>query len=153
MNKLMGGALAAAVTGSIIAGGMAYAASHGDPIAMRKHGMTVVGTSMGTLAGMAKGEMDFDAKAALAALKGMNYVSGSILEYFPEGSAEGGDTTASPKIWEDNAGFTDRMNKFHADTAEAITAAPASQEDLGPLVGKLGENCKGCHENFRIKKE
>ena len=147
MRKIVTGALAFAVLSS----GLAYAAGHSDAISMRKNGMQIVGTSMGTLAGMAKGEAEFDAKAALAALKGMNYVANTFGDFFPEGSADG-DTTASPKIWEDMDGFKAAIAKFESATAAGIAGAPQSQADLGALMGSIGGNCKECHEAFRVKK-
>ena len=142
----------ASVLTAALSGGVALAASHGaDPVATRKNGMQGVGLAMGTLAGMAKGEVPFNDKSALAALKLMNYVASTFEQHFPEGSDVDANTTASPKIWEDMSGFQAAVAKFQMDTAAAIEAAPAAADALGPLLGSVGGNCKSCHETFRVK--
>ena len=147
MKRVLFGALAIAVVTS----GIAYSMSHGDPITTRKHAMNVSSLAMGTLAPMAKGQTAFDAKVALRALKSLNYLAISVGVYFPEGS-DAGDTTASPKIWQDMAGFKASMAKLASDTAAAIANPPQDVAALGAAVGAVGGNCKACHDDYRIKK-
>lgn len=148
MKKL----IAAFIAGSMLAGGFAYAASHADPIMARKEAMKSVGGAMGALGKMAKGEMAFDGAAVLAALQQMTTATDGFADLFPAGSETGGETTASPKIWEDNAGFTAKLAKFREDVAAATASPPADQAALGAALGGLGGNCKGCHETYRIPK-
>lgn len=136
---------------TLLSSGLVFAASHGDPIAARKAEMKKVGGAMGILVKMARGKMDFDAAAALASLKSMNEVAGNWGELFPVGSGTGGKTTASPKIWEDRAGFTANIAKFRADTAMAIANAPMEQAALGATLGLVGANCRSCHQAYRVK--
>jgi cytochrome c556 len=70
---------------------------------------------------------------------------------FPAGSTDG-DTTASPKIWEDMAGFKATEDKYLADVKAAAAAAPADVDALKAQVGVIGSNCSTCHQTFRIKK-
>lgn len=146
MKKIIAGAIGIALVSSTVA----WAAAHGNAVNMRKNGMAAVGSAMGTLAGMAQGKAEFDAKAALNALRSMNYVAHTMGDFFPEGTT-GADTTASPAIWEDAAGFQAAIVKFQDDTAAAIAAPPASMADMGALMGTIGGNCKQCHETFRVK--
>lgn len=143
--------LSIATIAALVSTGFAYAAGHVDAVTMRKNGMQVVGASMGTLAGMAKGQIAFDAKHAASALKGMNYVANTLGNYFPEDSSNG-DTTASPKIWEDMAGFKAALAKLDKDTAAALANPPQDQASLGAMLGTIGGNCKSCHETYRVKK-
>lgn len=130
---------------------LAYAGGHVDAITMRKNGMQGVGLAMGKLVAMAKGEAPADAKKAAGALKSMNYVANTFGDFFPEGS-DSGDTTASPKIWEDMAGFKEKLDEFEGDTSLAINETLDSQEAIQQVVMTLGESCKGCHETYRVKK-
>lgn len=148
--------IAVICTATLLSSGLAYAASHSntadDPIASRKAEMKKVGGAMGALVKMAKGEMDFDAAAALASLKTMNDVANGFNDLFPAGSETGGKTTAAPKIWSDAAGFTKAVDKFKADTAMAMANAPTDKAAIGATLGLVGSNCKACHQTYRIKK-
>ena len=43
------------------------------------------------------------------------------------------------------------MTKFQADTAAAAKAKPATLDEMKVSFGKVTENCKSCHETFRVK--
>ena len=124
-----------------------------DPIADRQALMKANGKAMGTLVPITKGEKPFDAAIVLDALKILNDDAQKldVAILFPAGS-DVGDTTASPKIWEDTAGFQAAVDKFKADTAAAVAAPPQDAAALGAAVGAIGSNCGSCHETFRVKK-
>ena len=105
---------------------LAGTAAFADPIADRQAIMKSNGKAAGALAPIVKGEKPFDAAVVLAALTTLNENAQKIdvAVLFPAGSETGGKTTASPKIWEDMAGFQAKVDKFKADTASAA-AAPA----------------------------
>jgi cytochrome c556 len=128
--------------------------AHADAIADRKAAMkTKNGASMGTLVKFAKGETTpYDAAAVLAALTTIRESTKGFADLFPAGTETGGETTASPKIWEDMAGFKAAIAKFEGDVDAAIAAAPADQAALGAVLGSVGGNCKSCHEAYRIMK-
>lgn len=125
-----------------------------DPIADRQALMKANGKAVGMLAPIVKGEKPFDAAVVLAALTSLNESAQKIdvAVLFPAGSDKGGDTIASPKIWEDPAAFQAKVEKFKADTAAAVAAAPKDVDALKAQFGAIGSNCGGCHEAFRIKK-
>lgn len=129
-------------------------AAFADPIADRQAIMKANGKAVGAIAPMVKGEKPFDATTVLDALKTLSEDAQKIdvAALFPAGSETGGDTEASPKIWEDMAGFQAKVDKFRVDTAAAVAAAPADLDALKAEFGKVTSNCGGCHETFRIKK-
>ena len=129
------------------------AAASEDPIATRKTIMKSVGASLKVVVPMVKGEADYDAvKAGLAARVIQNGAIG-FPHYFPKGSESGGETEAAPKIWQDMAGFTSRAAGLERDAGAAIEAAAKGADAFRAAFGKLVENCKGCHENYRVKKK
>lgn len=138
-----------AISALALAGTAAFA----DPVADRKALMKANGKAAGQLSAIAKGEQPFDAAAVLAALTTINENAQKIdvAALFPAGTDKG-DTTASPKIWEDMAGFQAKVDKFKTDSAAATTAPPQDVEALKATLGAVGSNCGGCHETFRIKK-
>lgn len=123
-----------------------------DPIATRKAVMKNVGASVGALAKMVKGEADYDPLAAQLAMRTINSSAAGFVHFFPAGSETGGETEASPKIWEDMGGFTAAAAKLEADSAAAIQPAGEGLDAMKTAFGTVTKNCGACHENFRIKK-
>lgn len=132
---------------------LATTAAFADIIADRKAVMKENGKQVGVLVKMVQGEADFDAAAVIAALTALNnnVQAIDVAASFPPGSDKG-DTTASPKIWEDMAGFQAEVDKFKAVTAAAVAAPAQNLEALKPQVGEIGQSCSGCHETYRVKK-
>ena len=61
-----------------------------------------------------------------------------------------GDYSASPKIWEDKAGFDAKIATF----AKAVAEAKGKIKDLDTLKApspRSASQCGGCHETFRLK--
>jgi cytochrome c556 len=132
---------------------LATTAAFADVIADRQAVMKENGKQVGVLVKMVKGEADFDAAAVLAALTALNnnVQQIDVAASFPAGSDKG-DTTASPKIWEDMAGFQAQVDKFKAVTAAAVAAPAQDLDALKAQVGAIGQTCSCCHETYRIKK-
>ncbi len=128
--------------------------ANADPVADRIAVMKESGKiTFGGLGPVVKGEAPFDAAAvntALAALN-TNAMKIDVAALFPAGSDQG-ETTASPKIWEDMAGFTALMDKMKADVAAAVAANPQDLDALKVQFGAITKNCGACHETYRIKK-
>lgn len=117
----------------------------------REAAMKKVGGATGALGAMAKGEKPYDAETVKNSLTTISATIKTFPDLFPAGSEEG-DPEASPKIWENMDDFKARAAKL-GETADALLAElPADQAALGAAMGKLGANCGGCHELYRIKK-
>ncbi|RCS23543.1 cytochrome C [Phyllobacterium salinisoli] len=127
--------------------------AHADAVADRQALMKGIGKSVGVIAPMIKGEKPFDAAAASGALTKLNEFAQKIDvdALFPEGS-DTGETTASPKIWEDMPGFKAKADKFEADAAAAAAADPKDLDSLRAQFKTVAANCSGCHQDFRVKK-
>lgn len=132
---------------------LATSAVFADPLADREALMKSNGKALGSIAPIVKGEKDFDAALVMQALTQLaedaQQMDAAVL--WPAGS-DTGDTESSPKIWQDMAGFQAAIDKFQADTAAAVAAAPADLDALKVQFGAVASNCGGCHETFRIKK-
>jgi cytochrome c556 len=131
----------------------AGSAAFADPIMDRQALMKERGKIAGGLSKVVKGEEAFDAAAVLTALQSLqaNAEKLDVDALFPAGSDKG-DTTASPKIWEDTAGFKAANDKYVADVKAAVAAAPADVDALKAQFNTIGGDCGACHEGFRIKK-
>jgi cytochrome c556 len=132
---------------------LAASAAFADPILDRQGLMKERGKLVGGLSKIAKGEADFDAAAVLTALQALqvNAEKFDADALFPAGSDKG-DTTASPKIWEDMAGFKSTEDKYLADVKAAVAAAPADVDALKAQINTIGGDCGTCHQTYRVKK-
>ena len=145
MKKMMFAAAALAIVSSA-------AFADGHAIEARKAVMKNTGAAVGALAKMVKGEAEYDALAAQLAMRTIHSSAVGFESLFPKGTETGGETTASPKIWEDMGGFAKASSKFASDAAGAIEAAGGGLDSLKGAFGPVVGNCKGCHEAYRVKK-
>ncbi len=120
-----------------------------DPSADRQAVMKNVGAATGVGGKMMKGELEFDPVAAQLIFATMNAAANGFGYLFPEGSETGNETEASPKIWEDRAGFDAAVAKFAADTSGIQIT---DMDSFKTAFGAATKNCGTCHEGFRVKK-
>jgi cytochrome c556 len=121
-----------------------------------KHAQTFMkgnGKNAGALAAMVKGEKPYDQAAVDSALAQFEDTAKNLPALFPDsvkGLKAEGDYSASSKIWEDKAGFSEHIASF----GKAVTEAKTQIKDLDSLKTTLpviGKQCGGCHETFRVK--
>jgi cytochrome c556 len=139
-------ALVAAVLGL----GLTAVAAQSDPITERRNTMKAVGAATRDGAAMAKGEVPFDAAKAQAIFKVYVDSSKKMPDLYPDTTKTGGETTAAPKVWEDQAGFKAAFAKFETDAAAG--AAVTDLAGFRAAFGNATKNCGSCHEVYRIKK-
>jgi cytochrome c556 len=122
-----------------------------DPIAARKALMKANGQGAGALAKMLKGEAPFDPAVAKKAFASFEDAAAKMPTLFPDNSKIGGETAASPKIWENMADVKARFVKLGND-AKAADASVKDLDSLKTAFSQLGKNCNDCHELYRLKK-
>ena len=140
-------------TALVLAGlglGLTAVMAQSNPIAERKDAMKAVGAATRDGAAIAKGEVAFDAAKAQAIFKTYADAAKKVPTLFPDSSKTGGETTANPKIWEDQAGFKAAFAKFETDAAAGATVA--NLDGFRTAFGAATKNCGTCHEVYRIKK-
>jgi len=139
------------ILSSVFIATVAFAGS--DPIKERQHLMEETRDAAKVVGGMLKGKTEFDAEAAMAALKTWKNTATKAGDLFPEGSETGHDTEAKSTIWSDRAGFDEKMADFNTAVDVAIAAKPDSLEALKPVAGPIFNTCKGCHDGYRVEKD
>lgn len=137
---------------------LAASAQDDDPIKQSieaRHGyLQMLAINMGTLSGMAKGEVAYDetvasrAAANIEALTHYDYPS-----LFLEGSAAGQaeDSAAKPDIWTNMDDFKAKFAGLQEAAVGATEAVKGGEGNVGPVVQKLGGVCKACHDLYREK--
>jgi cytochrome c556 len=144
---------ASLVAGVALASTVTLAVAGDDPIEVRHELMEGVGDSAKAIGGMLKGEAPFDAQAAMDGFLTMRKASEEFGSLFPEGSETGGDTEAKSTIWTDREGFDAILASFGESVEAAIADNPSSLEELKASAGPVFENCKACHEDYRVEKD
>jgi len=94
---------------------------------------------------MTKGEVPFDLPTVQAGLKGYQDQAGKLKGLFPEDSKTGGNTDASPKIWQARGEFDTAVDTF---IGVAKTAADAIKDEatFKAEYPKVLRSCAGCHK-------
>lgn len=130
-----------------------------DPIHLAieaRHGYyQMLAMNMGTLAGMAKGEIPYDEARAVTAATNIQALTGYDLpSLFIDGSGRGQtqeETAAKPDIWTNMDDFRAKFGGLRDAAAGAPDAVKGGAENVGAAVGKLGAACKACHDLYREK--
>jgi len=141
------------VAGALVLGVGAVSAQQ-DIVKDRQATMKATGKAVGgTLSAMAKGEKPYDQAAVDAAFATLTETATKLPTLFPD-STKGlkgeGEYSASPKVWDDKAGFASHIETF----SKAVADTKGKVKDLDSLkanVGAIGKACGGCHETYRLK--
>ncbi|MBT9290419.1 c-type cytochrome [Prosthecodimorpha staleyi] len=147
--KVFAGIVGAALA-VVVAGGVAFAQV--DVIKQRQEAMKAVGGAMGALVKMVKGEEAYDSAKAKAAVETMAAKAKGFDALFPAGSDKGAENAAAPKIWTDMAGFKAALAKLEQVAGAQAAVAGKDLDGVKAAVGALSGTCKGCHDDFRLKK-
>jgi len=122
-----------------------------DAIQQRQKAMEGVLDGMKTLGAIAKGAQPFDAEVVhTSATKIADHLM-QAAELFPAGSDTGDvQTWAKPEIWSDRDHFDQLLEstRLAAVDLQSVTEADA----FPPVLGKLGNGCKSCHDLYRLPK-
>lgn len=123
-----------------------------DVIKQRQEAMKKIGGAAKSAGQMLKGEVAFDASKAAEVFTVMASNAEIFSTAFPEDSKTGGETEAAPAIWAKPEEFKAKLVKFEGDIDAAAAAKPDSLESFKTAFGGVAQNCKGCHEEFRVDK-
>lgn len=125
-------------------------------IKARKGEMQIRSFNAGPLFAMARGKMPYDAelaktsannlKALLSVGMGRAWKEGTDNSKYESTRALAEIWTTWPKVKEAGEAYGKAVNELAAVAGNGLGA-------LEPAVGNLGKACKGCHDDFREKKE
>lgn len=160
MNKFL---TTAAITLGIIGGTAAVNAQDDFPfkreIQARQAFMKIKAFNLGTLGAMAKGEMEYNADAAIAAAN--NLLAAAQMDntaMWPAGSdasAEGlaEKTRAKKEMWDTYPEVVDKQKALIDAVTQMAAVAGDGLEAVQSNMKAVGDGCKGCHEDFRVPKD
>lgn len=110
--------------------------------------------NLSRLAAMAQGRIEFDGTDFSRRAERLALLGDIVGEGFADANSARGDaveTRASWRIWDATDRYQALMQEMQSRSAVLQQAAAAGQErdELRPLVGRLAQSCKACHDKFR----
>lgn len=120
-----------------------------DPIAARKALMKGNNDNARTAVQMMRGQAPFDAAKVEAAFAQWADTAQKFSGLFPDNSKTGGDTHASPKVWQNKKDFDEKAAAFGKAVADTRASAVASLDGLKAAIPVVGKTCDNCHEDYR----
>ena len=126
-------------------------------IKARKAQMKLYSWNLGTLGGMAKGKIDYDAKAAAAAANNLlALVNMDARGMWPQGSdstAMPGKTRAKVEAWSTYPKVAEKGKAMAEAATQLASVAGNGLDELKGAIGPVGKACGGCHKPFREEKK
>jgi len=144
----IGLAIVAAV--AVVLGASAVTAQ--DPIAARKALMKENNNHARVMVQMMRGQAPFDAAKVDAGFAQWLETAKKLPGLFPENSKTGGETRATPKVWQTKSDFDAKAAAFGKAAAENRDKAKASLDGLKAAISVVGKTCDNCHADYRAPK-
>ena len=137
--------IVAAVAALGIGATIAYAQNL-DAIKNRRDVMKAIANAGITNFKMMKGEAPFDLAKVQAGLKIYQDEAAKLKGLFPDDSKTGGDTDASPKIWQERPQFNAAIETF-INGAKAAASTIKDEQTFKAEYPKVVTSCGGCHKD------
>ncbi len=135
---------------AMIAVGVTAVVAQSDPIAARKALMKANNDNASNLVKMMRGETPYDAAKVNAAFAQWAETAQKFPALFPDNSKTGGNTRATPKIWETQSDFEAKVAAFGKAVADNRDKAK-NLEEVKVALAAVGKTCDGCHEQYRAR--
>ena len=133
---------------AIAALGVTAVVAQSDPIAARKALMKGNNDNARTLVKMTRGEESYDQAKVNAAFAQWDETAKKLPALFPDNSKEGGQTRATPKVWETKSDFDAKAAAFGKAVADNRDKVK-NLDELKVALGVVGKTCDSCHEQYR----
>ena len=138
---------------ALTAGGLAAALTVGaaesedeGAVEYRQHAMVAIRGHMGAIGDIARGKVPHTDHLPLHA-GALADLAELMPTLFAAGTA-GGDTL--PAVWENAEDFQAKVDAFKEATRNLL-AIVQSDGEVRPAVGAVGQACKGCHDDYRVR--
>ena len=140
---------------AIAATGTATADERSDrAVATRQGALKLMGYYMAPLGGMARGRIPLDAAVVARNADRIGQLAPMLADTFKANTA-GSDsvTEALPVIWEQPEAFQAKIETLIERAADLgrIAGSDAGEGAIKGGIGKLGQACGSCHDDFREK--
>ncbi|MGP5060209.1 c-type cytochrome [Psychrobacter celer] len=133
--------------------GLSACSTSVDPdVKARQDSMKSWGDAMGIMGDMAEAPDTFDAEIFKEQAAFLAEDAATPWSHFENQEAAGNATEA---VWSNVDGFRAEAENFQQATAELNAAAQTatSMDDVMPAFGQVGQSCKSCHTDFKVKND
>ena len=151
------GVVAAALALAVFTGSSVASAQqdHSGAVKARIAYMQLNGFFMGQLAGIAKGQVPYDAAQATGVAKSLlalsNMDAGAMWPAGSDNQALPGKTRAKPELWTTFPAVMEKANALTTALEAMVVAAGTDLASLQGAFGAVGAGCGGCHRPFRAE--
>jgi len=124
--------------------------------ATRQGALKLMGFYMAPLGGMARGRIPMDAELVARHAQRIGAIAPMLTDTFKLDTSGADVTTeALPVIWENPAEFQAKIETLVERAADLsrIAETDSSEGAIKGGIGKLGQACGSCHDDFRVKDE
>lgn len=135
-----------AAVAALAIGATAVYAQNLDAIKQRRDAMKNIAKAGTPPFQMMKGQAPFELAKVQAGLKAYQDEGAKLKTLFPADSKTGGDTDASPKIWQAKSEFDAAIDTFIA-TAKAAAGSIKDEATFKADYPKVAASCGGCHKD------
>ena len=140
------------LAGLLIALGTGAVIAQSNPIAARQALMKGNDDGARVLVQMMRGQTPYDAGKIDPIFDQWAETAQKLPGLFPDNSKTGGETRATPKIWQTKADFDAKDAAFGKATADNRAQAKASLDGLKAAVTAVGKTCDDCHGDYRARR-
>ncbi|MGP5492244.1 c-type cytochrome [Psychrobacter celer] len=133
--------------------GLSACSTSVDPdVKARQDSMKSWGDAMGVMGDMAEAPDTFDAEIFKEQAAFLAEDAATPWSHFENQEAAGNATEA---VWSNVDGFRAEAENFQQATSELNAAAQTatSMDDVMPAFGQVGQSCKSCHTDFKVKND
>lgn len=144
-----------AVLAAIAVGGVVWAAqaAPADDVKARQAVMKELGSNVGAITKMLKGEAPYDAAATQKNADAIAAAAKKVPDAFKPNTGDAGPTEAKATIWSNWQGFAEKATVLDTEASKlADVAKKGDQAALAEQMKALGGTCGACHRDFREKK-
>jgi cytochrome c556 len=122
-----------------------------DAVKYRQSALTVMGTHMGRVGAVVKGEKPYDKASVEHDVAIIETMSRLPWHAFPAGS-DTANSKARPEIWKEQDKFKAAAEKMQGEVGKlSVTAKSGDLNAIKSAFGGVGQSCKACHDDFRKK--
>ncbi|MDB5978752.1 MAG: cytochrome c prime [Nevskia sp.] len=122
-------------------------------INVRKAIFTLIGSNFRPVGEVLQGRATYESVDLPKSANRVAFLAGLLNDAFPDNSAVG-DTKARPEIWSNRADFDKRVKDFQDHSAALVQVAAGEKSGSDAFragAAAVGQDCKGCHENYKVK--